>query len=508
MVFSLPRTNIIEGDTEKKEVVVSDAVQQVESSSEHKLRSGVLGLFDSMIMGIAGSAPAYSIGATTVALFGAVAYGGPAALLYCGFFMFGIVFAFKYLSQDESSAGATYSWVRRALHPILGYLSGWSLVVSALIFMVIATFPAGSSVLSLFSNGLASNKALITIFGAVFFLLMVGAVAAGVTVTVSVQIIMSCIEIALLVLFALLAIFHGHHTQSFSWHWFYPSIFHASGGFNGFVAGALLAAFYFWGWDVTANLNEETKSAKTTSGMGGILGTLVVFGLFELFTVASNLVLTPAQLTNSNNAADILAILGQVVWHGWGGKLIVVGVLLSTVATLETTLIQVTRTLFSMGRDHTLPKALGTVHATRKSPLVATIVVTVISLSLFVGSQYIGSVSNILSDGYNAIGLQICFYYAMAGLAVVILYRRQLFKSVANFILIGLWPLIGAVFMAFIFFKVIPGLNTTTLIVGLGSMVAGIVPMAYFWIVGKSPYFNLPTKEDRHAVIAEFEQNL
>jgi amino acid transporter len=461
-----------------------------------------------MIMGIAGSAPAYSIGATTVALFGAVAYGGPAALLYCGFFMFGIVFAFKYLSQDESSAGATYSWVRRALHPILGYLSGWSLVVSALIFMVIATFPAGSSVLSLFSNGLASNKALITIFGAVFFLLMVGAVAAGVTVTVSVQIIMSCIEIALLVLFALLAIFHGHHNQSFSWHWFYPSIFHASGGFNGFVAGALLAAFYFWGWDVTANLNEETKSAKTTSGMGGVLGTLVVFGLFELFTVASNLVLTPAQLTNSNNAADILAILGQAVWHGWGGKLIVVGVLLSTVATLETTLIQVTRTLFSMGRDHTLPKALGTVHATRKSPLVATIVVTVISLSLFVGSQYIGSVSNILSDGYNAIGLQICFYYAMAGLAVVILYRRQLFKSVANFILIGLWPLIGAIFMAFIFFKVIPGLNTTTLIVGLGSMVAGIVPMAYFWIVGKSPYFNLPTKEDRHAVIAEFEQNL
>ena len=81
-----------------------------------------------MIMGIAGSAPAYSIAATTVALFGAVAYGGPAALLYCGFFMFGIVFAFKYLSKDESSAGATYSWVRRAMHPILGYLSGWALV--------------------------------------------------------------------------------------------------------------------------------------------------------------------------------------------------------------------------------------------------------------------------------------------------------------------------------------------------------------------------------------------
>ena len=103
-------------------------------------------------MGIAGSAPAYSIGATTGALFFAVAYGGPAALLYCGFFMFGIVWAFSYLSRDDSHAGAAYSWVRRAIHPILGYLSGWALIVSALLFMVIATFPAGSSVLRLFSR--------------------------------------------------------------------------------------------------------------------------------------------------------------------------------------------------------------------------------------------------------------------------------------------------------------------------------------------------------------------
>ena len=267
---------------------MSDAPKQ---TSEHSLRSGVLGLFDSVIMGIAGSAPGYSIAATTTALFGAVLYGGPAALLYCGFFMFGIVFAFNYLSKADSHAGAAYSWVRRAIHPVLGYLSGWALVVSALIFMVIATFPAGSSVLSLFSNGLAANKTWVTVFGALFFLLMVGAVAAGVTVTVTVQIIMSCIEVALLILFALVAIFHAHHVTSFSWHWFSPTVFH---GQSGFVAGALLAAFYLWGWDVTANLNEETKDAHKTSGLGGILCTIVVFSLFELFTIASNLVLTLA----------------------------------------------------------------------------------------------------------------------------------------------------------------------------------------------------------------------
>ncbi len=473
---------------------------------EHRLKSGALGLFDSAVMGVAGSAPAYSIAATTAFLFGAVLYGGAAALLYCGFFMFGIVFAFNYLSKSDQHAGAAYSWVRRAMHPVLGYLSGWAVVVSALIFMVIATFPAGSSVLSLFSASAASNTTLVTIFGAVFFLLMIAAVAAGVTVTVTVQIIMSSIEVFFLLLFAALALFHAHHVTHFSWHWFAPSIFSAHGS-SGFVAGALLAAFYYWGWDVTANLNEETKDAHKTSGVGGMIGAFVVFCLYEVFTISADLVLTKHQILNPNNSADLLQVLGQAVWHGTGGKLIVVAVLLSTVATLETTIIQVTRTLFTMGRDHTLPKALGRTHPTRQTPIVATFTVAAMSLLLFVGSQYIGSVANILNDGYNAIGLQICIYYGLAGLAVVILYRRQLFKSVRNFIFMGLWPLAGAIFMGFIFTKVIPGLNGTTLLVGLGAMAIGLIPMVYFWIKG-SPYFEMPTKEDRHAVLQEFEQNL
>ena len=473
-------------------------------SEENQLRSGVLGLFDSVVMAVAGSAPAYSIAATTTALFAAVGFGGPAALLYCGIFMFGIMFAFNYLSKSDSHAGATYSWVRRALHPAFGFLAGWSLIVSALIFMVVATFPAGSTILDLFSHSASSNKTLVTIFGSFFFLLMVGAVAAGVTVTVTVQIIMSCIEVVILILFALLAIFHAHHATPFSWHWLSPSVFP---DMKTFTSGALLATFYYWGWDVTANLGEETKNPRKTSGLGGLLGGLIVFLLFELFTIGSNMVLTSGEMNNPDNAANILSVLGQAVWHGTGGKLIVLAVLLSTVATLETTLIQVTRTFFIMGRDHTLPSALGHTHPVRKTPLVATFVAAALSILLFVGSTYVGSISNILYDGYNAIGLQICIYYGLAGLSVVVLYRRQLFKSVSNFIFMGLWPLLGAGFMIFIFTRALPNLNTTTKVVGLGAVALGIIPMAYYWIKG-SPYFIPPTKEDRHAVLMEFEQNL
>jgi amino acid transporter len=490
-----------------KEVDMSEVAEVNESdATDEGLRHGVLGLFDSVIMGIAGSAPGYSIAGTATVLFATVLYGGAAALLYCGICMFGIVFAFSYLSRDDSHAGAAYSWVRRAIHPILGYLSGWALVVSALIFMVIATFPAGGSVINIFTSS-APGKTATTIIGAIFFMLMVAAVAAGVTVTVKVQIIMSSIEVGLLVLFAALAVFHGHHVTSFSWSWFSWSVFHHKGS-GTFAAGALIAAFFYWGWDVTANLNEETKEPKTTSGTGGVIGVIVVFLLFEVFTVATNLVLTPAQLHNPNNASDILAVLGQAVWRGWGGKLLILAVVLSTVATLETTLIQVTRTLFTMGRDNTLPKALGRIDKVRKTPVVATMTAAVLSLLLFVGSSYVGSVYTILSDGVTAIGLQICIYYGLAGLSVVILYRRQLFQSVGNFIFMGLWPLVGAVFMGYVLINQVNSLRTTNaeaLWIGLGSMALGLIPLFYYWRKG-NPYFKMPSKLDRHAQQIELKQ--
>ena len=471
-------------------------VAQPEShaAADGGLRKGALGLFESAVMGVAGVAPAYSIAASTATLFGAVALGGPAALLYCGIAMFGIVWAFNHLGRLEANAGASYSWVRRALHPILGYVSGWALVVSALIFMVAGSFPAGSVTLGLFSTSLANNTTAVTIFGSVFFLLMVGAVVAGVTVTATVQVVMSAIELGILVLFAILMLVHGHDAHAFSWSWFSPSIFHGS---SGFFAGALVAAFYYWGWDVTANLNEETKGSKVTPGIGGIIGVLVVFALFEVFTIGSNLVLTAKDI--NNNAGDVLGVLGQIVWHGTGGKIIVIAVILSTVATLETTIIQVTRTLFAMGRDGTLPRVLGKTHPTRKTPIAATVVVTVISLGLFISSNYIGSISNILTDAINAIGLQIAIYYGLAGLSVVALYRKHIMRSASNFIFMGLWPLLGAIFMILMFIKSIPGLNTTTLVVGLGAMALSIIPIAIYWSKG-NPYFKMPTREERIAL--------
>ena len=100
------------------------------------LQANALGTFDTVVMAVAGSAPAYSIAATTAVLVGAVGMASPAALLYCAIPMLGIALAFSYLSRIDVNAGASYSWVGRTLHPFLGFISGWALVISATIFMV------------------------------------------------------------------------------------------------------------------------------------------------------------------------------------------------------------------------------------------------------------------------------------------------------------------------------------------------------------------------------------
>ncbi|MER5525422.1 APC family permease [Streptomyces sp. NPDC002677] len=462
------------------------------------LQANALGTFDTVVMAVAGSAPAYSLAATTAVLVGAVGLASPAALLWCAIPMLGIALAFSYLGRIDVNAGASYSWVGRTLHPFLGFVSGWALVVSATIFMVAGSLPAGSMTLSLFDADLADNVALSTVVGAAWFLVMLAVVLGGARLTVRAQLLMSGIELAVLLLFAVLALFHSGNARVFHWSWLGFSHFD---GVSGFASGALIAAFYYWGWDVTSNLSEETRNSRRTTGLAGLIGVGIVFALFEVFTIAVNVILSSDQI--AANDANVLAVLGDEIAPGWGGKLLIVAVMLSTIATLETTLIQVTRSLFAMGRDRTMPAALGKVHRTWNTPYVAIGVVGAVALVMFIASNALGSVGEILSDAISAIGLQIAVYYGLAGLAVVVAYRKMLFKSAGNFLLGGVWPLLGAVFMFWIFVESLSELSSAAITIGVGGLAVGLIPMLWYWKQG-SDYYRPAKLDATHTVETDY----
>ncbi|MEU6483461.1 APC family permease [Streptomyces sp. NPDC046887] len=451
--------------------------------SARGLQPNALGTFDTVVMAVAGSAPAYSLAATTAVLVGAVGVAAPAALLYCAIPMLGIVLAYSRLGRIDINAGAAYSWVGRTLHPSLGFLCGWALVVAATLFMVAGSLPAGQLTLALFDPALASRTGPAAVVGAGWFLVMLLVVLGGARLTVRAQLLMTGVELAILLLFIGGVVLHRGAAAAFDWSWFGFGHFDGAGGF---ASGALVAAFYFWGWDVTSNLSEETRDSRRTAGLAALVGLAVVFLIFEAFTVAVNVVLASGKVTAGG--ADVLVLLGDAVWPGIGGKLLVVAVMLSTVATLETTLIQVTRSLFAMGRDRAMPSGLGAVHRRWNTPHIAIGAVGAVALVLFGAASALGSVADIVAEAVRAMGLLVAFYYGLAGIAAVVAYRRTLLTSPRELLLGGVWPLVGAAFMLWVFFESLGALPTASVAIGLGGLLAGVVPMAWYWRRG-SPYY-------------------
>ena len=233
---------------------------------------------------------------------------------------------------------------------------------------------------------------------------------------------------------------------------------------------------------------------------------VIVFALFELYTIDINLFFSAKDI--KSEGVGIATALGSAVGGSATGKLMIIAVMLSTIATLETTLIQVSRSLFAMGRDNTLPKIFGTVDAKRRTPVVATAVVTVVSLLLFVGSGFIGSIENIMSDAIDAIGLQIAVYYGLAALAVTVAFRKQLFTSLSNAVFIGFLPLLGAAFMGFTLVENLNGTNLTAEAkwIGLGALALGLIPLIWY-AVKKVPYYDrrarLASEDEVDALLAD-----
>jgi amino acid transporter len=444
--------------------------------SKQGLAGGVLSLFDSVVMAIAGSAPAYSLSATTALLIGAVGALAPASLLWCGIPMLGVVLAFYYLNRWEANAGASYAWVGKALSSELGFMAGWALVVSATIFMVAGSFPAGSVTLDILDPKLANNLPAVTVVGGLWFAIITVFVMLGIRITANVQWVMTSVEMLLLIVSGVVAAvkFGVHPAQAFQWRWFSPAAFPST---SVFIAGALIATFYYWGWDVSVNLNEESQESRRVPGLGALIGIFFIFAMYEFYTIITQLGFTPKEV--GALGTNLLPALGTRIYgKGWG-NILALAVALSTIATLETTLLQVTRTLFAMGRDRVVSRRFAAIHPAWRTPYLASIVIGAFGLALFIASNFLASVNTVMSDAVNAIGLQVVFYYSLAALAVIVYYRRVLFRSVANFVFLGLWPAVAAVFLLVVGIADVPSLGLVTDLVGLGLLALGVLPLLW-----------------------------
>jgi amino acid transporter len=204
---------------------------------------------------------------------------------------------------------------------------------------------------------------------------------------------------------------------------------------------------------------------------------LFIFAFFELFTVAIQMGMSQKEIASASS--NILQHMGVLLYGPTWGSIMVLAVSLSTIATLETSLLQITRTLFAMGRDGVISEKFGKIHPKWQTPYVSSIVITIVALLFFVLSNFLPSVNKVLTDAINAIGLQVIFYYGLTCLSVIVYYRRVLFKSVSNFVFLFLLPFIAAIFLLAVGIYDIPNLGRETVSIGIGLIVVGIIPLLW-----------------------------
>lgn len=119
-----------------------------------------------MVIGVASTAPAYSLAATLgfIVAVGGVGVHAPAVLIVSFIPMVLISFGYRYLNPADPDAGTTFVWVTRALGPQLGWLNGWAIFVADVIVMASLSVIASTYTYLLFGwNSAASSTTAIII---------------------------------------------------------------------------------------------------------------------------------------------------------------------------------------------------------------------------------------------------------------------------------------------------------------------------------------------------------
>jgi amino acid transporter len=422
------------------------------SGGDKGLKKNAIGFVSSVVIGVASTAPGYSLAATLGFIAAAVALQSPAILVLAFVPMFLVAAGYYYMNKADPDCGTSFSWVTKAMGPQLGWIAGWTIVVADVIVMANLAQIAGLYTFLLVGwDSAAASTVAVTTVGVLWIAIMTSIVVIGIELSARTQVGLLAAEIVTLAAFAIVALVKvysgdalpGSIDPSFSW------INPFSLSPSELSAGLLLAVFIYWGWDTTATVNEETENPDEAPGRATVVSTLILLGIYVIVAVAAQAYAGVEQLVE--NQEDVLSALGNEVFGSPLDKILIIAVLSSAAASTQTTILPTARTTLSMARSNAMPKSLGKVHPRFLTPHVSTISMGIASIVWYVGLTLVSE--DILFDSLAALGLMISFYIGLTGIACAIYYRHELLRSVKNFLFVGLGPAFGAAILFYLLIK-------------------------------------------------------
>jgi amino acid transporter len=414
------------------------------------LKKNAIGYLSNIVIGVASTAPAYSLAATLgfiVAVKG-VGVHAPAVMLVAFIPMLLVAAAYKYFNRADPDAGTTFAWTTRTFGPMTGWMNGWAIFLSDVIVMASLADIAAIYTFKLFGfSELGESKAAIIIAAVLWIAIMTWICYRGIELSARIQQFLLSAEIFILGLFAVVAFVkvYGSHPPAGSikpsLDWINPFAM----SFGDLVVALLLAVFIYWGWDSGVAVNEESEDPAEGPGKAAVMSTILLVLIYVVVTAAAQSFHGTGFLTNEANQADILSALGGGVLGSGLDKLLIIAVLTSASASTQTTILPTARTTLSMAHWKAVTSLLSRVHKRYLTPTVSTLGFGLLSIAITVVLLLLSE--SVLEDSLTAIGFPICFYYGFTGVACGWYYRRDLMESARNFLMLGLGPLIGGLML-------------------------------------------------------------
>ncbi|MGH3269353.1 MAG: APC family permease [Trebonia sp.] len=398
------------------------------AESPDRLNRGALGLVDISASTMANIGPAYSFYFSAGFLFLTAGIAAPLTIIVAGIAIALLGNTLSQFSRVHPSTGGFISYVGKTF-------GGTSAVTTALlcgagyIIAISSVLAICGGYLSLLLQYYFNVDIPWGIFSVVFTAGAIVMMVRGVAVSTKLAGLFFGFEMLVLVVVSVAALIkNGGHLSAVP---FQPS--HIAGGFSGLSAGFPLAVYLFIGWENSAALAEETANPRRNVPRAVYMSVALMLVGYVLYAYATatgfkynvtllNSVAIPF-IAVSHNIAAWLAVFAWIA-----GLTSTLGVLISAVNSQA-------RLIFNAGREGLLPRWLGKVHPTRRTPVnaifafiaIATVLILVWALlHLAGGAKQSGGMSalNYFVDSSTMGTILLLVVYFLSNLALPFYYRR------------------------------------------------------------------------------------
>lgn len=401
----------------------------------HKLTT-----LQSALVGVAGNAPAYGVAiATSMLISGSLSFA-PLAVLICGLAMIGILVAYQKLNAFSPDCGAAYAWVGKIIHPVAGFLAGWSLLSALEFFMVSAILAAGQSAVRLMGLDSESHKLMTYSLSIGTLVLITVPALLGAKVFGKVQSLLTLIELVIIAVLAIASFVNC--VEQITIYLTNPSLLSNAFEIRNLSKGIVIAVFFFWGWDVIFNLSEETHDTANNSSTASIITIVILIIIYSMFTLIAASVLSE-QDVDKYDQNILFAIANKVLPYPWS-EVAVLAFFISVVGSLNASLIQFSRTLLSKSRNGIFPKSFSLVSSQSGVPYFGVLTTALLAITLSTASYFSGTINEVITAGVNGSAIFVAYYYGLTGIACACFFLRSRVSSLVDFVKYIVAPILSS----------------------------------------------------------------